>query len=121
MQRSTTAIIFVGVSPDTGRPMYTTPKDAPLSCTFEEAAKYATILDAHGYKDWRVPTKGELDVLFHNRAAIGNFNSSGSYPACWYWSSSQNNGYHAWSQRFSDGDQHYGGKGSASSLRCVRG
>ena len=57
--------------------------------TFNEAADYAAKLDAHGLHDWRVPTKGELNVLFNNRAAIGGFNVSGSPPGGWYWSSSR--------------------------------
>ena len=67
-----------------------------------------------------VPTKGELDLLFQNRAAIGGFNISGSYPAGWYWSSSQYNYSIAWDQRFSDGNQYYFTKYDGSSLRCVR-
>jgi hypothetical protein len=63
--------IYAGVSPDTGRPMFATPKDAPLTLTFDEAAEYAKELDAQGHKDWRVPAKAELNVLFQNRAAIG--------------------------------------------------
>src|SRR5439155_1650460 len=58
--------IYAGVSPDEGQAMYTTPKDAPLTYTFNEARKYAEELDACGHQDWRVPTKGELNVLFQN-------------------------------------------------------
>ena len=112
--------IFAGVSPDTGRAMYATPKDAPLTCTFNQAGEYASKLDAHGHQDWRVPTKAELNVLFQNRAAIGNFDTSGSSPAGWYWSSSQYD-YNAWTQRFSDGDRYYRCRSIQSSLRCVRG
>ena len=112
--------IFAGVSPDTNKPMYATPADAPLTYTFNQAQKYAANLDANGHKDWRAPTKGELNVLFNNRAAIGGFNETGSDPAGWYWSSSQ--GYYgdAWDQRFSDGSQNASFKGYDSSLRCVR-
>ena len=52
-----------------------------------------------------MPTKAELNVLFRNRAAIGGFDTTGSNPAGWYWSSSRfYNG--AWAQRFSDGIQY---------------
>jgi hypothetical protein len=34
-----------------------------------------------------VPNKGELNVLFNNRAAIGGFDESGDDPAGWYGSS----------------------------------
>lgn len=112
--------VLAGISPDTNKPMYATPADAPLTYTFNQARKYAANLDANGHKDWRTPTAGELKVLFKNRAAIGGFNEIGSFPAGWYWSSSQNRDLNAWGQRFSDGDQDYYGKNHASSLRCVR-
>jgi hypothetical protein len=44
---------------------------------FNEAHKYAQDANAKkfpDYDDWGVPTKGELSVLFNNRAAIGGFN-----------------------------------------------
>ena len=112
--------IYAGLSPDTDQPMYATPADAPLTYSFNQAQKYAAKLDAHGHHDWRVPTKSELNVLFQNCAAIGGFDESGSYPAGWYWSSSQSNDSYAWDQRFSDGNQYNGGKVGDSSLRCVR-
>jgi hypothetical protein len=111
--------VFAGISPDTHKPMYTTPAPAPLTMTFNEAEKYATKLDAHGHQDWRLPTKAELNLLFNNRAAIGVFyfqNSSG-----WYWSSLQCNTWDAWGQRFSDdGFQSNHDKDSHLSVRCVR-
>ncbi len=116
--------IYAGISPDTHKPMYATPKDAPGGYDFHQAAKYAKNLDAHGHKDWRAPTKGELNVLWENRdkgKLKGTFNETGSYPAGWYWSSSQVGSLDAWGQRFSDGYQYIGIKGSDSSLRCVRG
>jgi len=112
--------IYAGTSPDTGKAMYATPADAPLTMKWKAAMEYAAKLDAHGHDDWRVPTKSELNVLFQNRAAIGGFDVSGSNPAGWYWSSSQDYDYFAWAQRFSDGDQNYFYETSVSSLRCVR-
>jgi hypothetical protein len=113
--------IYAGVSPDTGRPMYTTPKDSGLCGEWRKAMDHAAGLDAHGHKDWRAPTKAELKVLFTHCAAIGNFNETGSIPGGWYWSSMQYGQYYAWAQRFSDGHQDYLGKPDAASLRCVRG
>jgi hypothetical protein len=113
--------IYAGISPDTGKAMYATQTDAPLTYTFNQAQKYAEKLDANGHMDWRVPTKSELNVLYNNRAAIGEFDVSGSNPAGWYWSSSQDIlSLNAWDQRFSDGNQDYYVKLNASSLRCVR-
>jgi hypothetical protein len=112
--------IYAGISPDTHRPLYTTPEDAPLTYTFNEARKYAAKLDAYGYHDWRVPTKGELNVLFQNKAAIRGFGVSLSGPAGWYWSSTEGNLYDAWVQRFSTGDQNTFITNFYSSLRLVR-
>ena len=109
--------------------MYTTPADAlvrrwlrppRLIYTCNQAQKYAETLDAHGHKDWRVPTKSELNVLFRNRAAIGGFNETGSRDVGWYQSSSERH-FLAWGQRFSDGGREGDFKIFASSLRCVRG
>jgi hypothetical protein len=113
--------VYAGVSPDTGKAMYAMPKDAPEPMEWAEAMKYAKDLDAHGHQDWRVPTKGELNVLFNNRAAIGGFNVTGSHPAGWYWSASEFYLWTAWDQRFSDGCQDYRlSKDLRSSVRCVR-
>ena len=52
--------IYAGVSPDTGRVMYSTPQDAAQTHTFGKATKYAAVLGAHGHTDWRIPTASEL-------------------------------------------------------------
>jgi uncharacterized protein DUF1566 len=112
--------IYAGASPDTGKPMYAAPADAPLTMKWKEAMDYAAKLDAHGHQDWRLPTKGELAALFSNRAAIGGFNVTGSDPAGWYWSGTQDDKWYAWGQRFSDGGQFNVRKVLRSSVRCVR-
>jgi hypothetical protein len=112
--------IYAGISPDSGKAIYAAAADGALIMTFEKAAMYAKDMDAHGHKDWRVPTKGELNVLFNNRTAIGGFNVTGSGPAGWYWSSSRNLSNDAWAQRFSDGTQYTSLRHDNSSLRLVR-
>lgn len=111
--------VYAVVSPDTHRPMYTMPRDAPLRFSFNEAAEYARYLNAEKYlgrDDWRVPTKDELNVLFNNREAIGGFEDAG-----WYWSSTKGDYYDALTQHFSDGTECWNSKYLDSSLRCVRG
>lgn len=115
-----------------GKPLYTTPVDAAarrwlrtdrLTHTFDEAQKYAAKLDAHGHKDWRAPSKSELNVIWENRYCgklKGTFNEIGSGDSEWYWSSSPGNYGGAWAQRFSDGQQYGDHRGGGSSLRCVR-
>jgi len=112
--------VLAGISPETNQPMYAMPADASLTMTFNEAKEYAAKLDAHGHKDWRVPTKAELNVLFNSRAPIGGFDVTGSYPAGWYWSASSRFTWYAWDQRFSDGDPLYDPKVNPSAVRCVR-
>ena len=115
--------IYAGISPDTGKPMYTTPRDAPTRFTFKKAAEYAKELDAHGHKDWRVPSKNELNVLYQNRnkgKLKGTFNDSGRGRGGWYWSSQTYYYCDAWDQRFSDGGQYLAIRIYNSSLRCVR-
>lgn len=115
--------VYAGTSPDSGEAMYATPDDAPVTGTFNDAAEYTRQLNAErflGQDDWRVPTKGELEVLFNNRAAIGGFDA-GSYPKGCYWSSSQYDKESLWNQWFYNGTQSVYGKEFHSSLRCVRG
>ncbi len=111
--------VYAGISPETNKPMFVTPADAPLM-GFNQAKEYAAKLDAHGHQDWRLPTKAELNVLYNNRRAIGGFNLYGPRPAGWYWSSSQDDDWSAWDQRFSDGTQCGLWKDGHSSVRCLR-
>jgi hypothetical protein len=113
-ERMTDGSVFAGISPDTGRPMFVQP-EVSLSATFNEALDYARDCNDCNYHDWRVPTKGELHVLFDARAAIGGFNAG------WYWSSSQDTNFSAWAQRFDDGRQSQRGLDMHSSLRLLRG
>lgn len=70
-----------------------------------------------GYHDWFLPAKNQLNCLYQNMTAIGNFRNAG------YWTSTQdtigNDG--AWFQRFDNGNQ---GtvitSNSTTSVRCVR-
>src|SRR5204862_68501 len=47
--------IYAGISPDSGKPMYTTPADKPLTHTFNGAAEHAKLRNAATYRshdDW---------------------------------------------------------------------
>ena len=64
-------------------------------CT-DGAAKLCHNLTEGGYDDWFLPSKDELNNLYLNRVAIGNFATN------WYWSSSEDNAINAWGQYFGD-------------------
>lgn len=85
-----------------------------------KAAVYCDGLSAHGHSDWYLPAQDELTVLYNNRVAIGGFNTSGSFPAGVYCSSSENNHQAVRSQRFSDGFQYDVAKHVGFPVRCVR-
>jgi hypothetical protein len=108
--------IYAGVSRSTHQPFYVAPKDSGVF-QWKEAMAFAAKNGS------RVPSREELDQVFEARnqgALKGTFNETGSNPAGWYWSSSQNIISSAWAQRLSDGYQYYDDKLNVSSLRCVR-
>ncbi len=77
--------VFAGSA--NGHNLFVTPNDLPELMTFKNAEKTVAAIAAHGHKDWRIPTREELKILYKNRIAIGNFTTvSGSRPAHWYWS-----------------------------------
>jgi len=80
------------------------------------------VASVHPKATFRVPTKGELNVLFQNKARIGGFNETGSHPDGWYWSSTEHRDYavSAWLQSFRDGFRGWNLKNAESSLRLVR-
>ena len=108
--------IYAGISKTTHEPFYVAPKDSGVF-------QWKAAMDFAAKEGARVPSKEELDQMhdaMDKGALKGTFNVTGSYPAGWYWSSSQSNYGYAWAQRFSDGTQYSNYKTSASSLRCVR-
>jgi len=52
-----------------------------------------------GVYNWYLPSRDELNMLYYNRAVIGNFLSA------YYWSSSQSDQNDAWCQNFNTGVQ----------------
>ena len=117
--------VFAGISPDSGKKMFATPKDGTPLMTFRDAGKYADYLSkskAFGHDDWRVPTKAELQLLFEvskKGALKGTFDVSGSDTAGWYWSSTPYVGFNMWSLRFSDGIVLLNSRDNISSVRFI--
>ncbi|MDO9254725.1 MAG: DUF1566 domain-containing protein [Bacteroidales bacterium] len=83
-------------------------------------ARLCADLSLNGFSDWYLPSKDELNKLYINMAAIGNFDTSS-----WglYWSSSEINFYtwtYAWIQKFSTGSQEYYYKTNSILTRPIR-
>jgi hypothetical protein len=68
--------------------------DFPQQLTWDDAKKTCDLLGDR----WRLPTKYELNDLFQNKIKIGNFKRSD-----YYWSSTEHDGYNAWSQHLFNG------------------
>jgi hypothetical protein len=82
-----------------------------------EAADYCDGLTAHGYSDWYLPAKDELDLFWNDGSPVaGVLTGSGN----WYWSSTESSYTSAWIQRFSDGSQYGSNKNVSRLVRCVR-
>ncbi len=81
---------------------------------------YATTVDTGGYNTWFLPAKDQLNCLYTNRVAIGNFDLT-SNP--YYWSSPEFAGvptFYAWYQYFNDGSQNVANKDNTLGARCVQ-
>jgi TolB-like protein len=83
-----------------------------------KAAQICAALDINGYKDWFLPSKDELNLMYTNlkQKGLGGFSNN------WYWSSSQGNTYDSWVRRFSDGLHDYSNllKNNTFFVRAVR-
>jgi hypothetical protein len=81
------------------------------------AAQRCVALNTGGYRDWFLPSKDELNLMYQNlkRKGLGGFSDG------YYWSSSQYNYVSSsWGQDFSDGSQYFSNKSNPRSVRCVR-
>lgn len=74
--------------------------------------------DANGaeFKDWRLPTKRELNLMY---LVYSNGNGA-NLNANYYWSSTEYDSYDAWFQSFYSGLQVIVSKDGADDVRAVR-
>ena len=97
------------------------------------AARIANEITLGGQDDWFLPSKDELNALCKwafgdtvnaicNNGGSGGLSltSVGGFSTFFYWSSSENGGNGAWSQRFLSGSQVGNGKSSSLDARPVR-
>ena len=66
------------------------------------------------YGDWYLPSKYELNLMFLQKATIGNFTNF------FFWSSTEDGSNLAWTQNFDGGSQLNSGKFNADHVRAVR-
>ena len=71
-------------------------------------------VNGQNFKDWRLPTKWELALMYLQRSAIGGFANA------IYWSSTEQFSLDAWWQHFGTGEQGTYTKGGALNFRSVR-
>ena len=114
--------LYAGLSPSTGKPMFTTHIDEPLTMSWHHAMKrHLKGLNRHGHEDWRTPSLAELNMLYENRDLLGGFNTSAGKFGGYYLSADECYQTSAYSQRFCDGHQDNIEKHHKLALRCVRG
>jgi len=80
------------------------------------AAKLCDTISINGYNDWFLPAKYQLNLLYQQKNRVEGF------AAYCYWSSTEYDESHAWSQGFNNGTQYNSYKGDYDYLcvRCVR-
>jgi hypothetical protein len=89
--------------------------DIRSGATWSEATSACSASRVGGFNNWRLPTSGELTVLYNRRTEIGGF------AAASYWSSSLGNwGNERSTRNFSTGSTSSSWDGSSLRARCVR-
>jgi hypothetical protein len=79
------------------------------------AAQRCSNLNILGFNDWYLPSKDELDLMYHNLKATNSYHFCG-----FYWSSSEWDNKHARIQDFSNGDKTNLDKNSIANVLAIR-
>ena len=75
--------------------------------------EYWVTLSGVNYRDWYLPSKHELDLLYQQKTIIGS-------PTGSYWSSTESTDVQAWKQIFDDGNQVSSSKDASNKVRAIR-
>jgi hypothetical protein len=113
--------IYAGISPDTQKAMYIAPAHIG-QMGWTAATKAAAQMEEKLKKNVRLPSAGELAVIFNNKAHIPRFDKpAGPGMGDGYWSSTESHGGQATVVKFSDGTKFNTNKSYLSaSVRFVR-
>jgi hypothetical protein len=87
------------------------PKSTETRLNWDDAKLYCFSLNIDGKTGWRLPTKEELDSIYH---------SENDFVCTFYWSSTEDSGSTAWNQNFDNGHQFYNFKVYGAYVRAVR-
>jgi len=82
----------------------------------DRAAQLCDALDYGGYKDWFLPSKDELNLMYENLCLEG----VGGFVDNYYWSSSEYDAYWSWNQGFCSGSQCRNHKELNLGIRAIR-
>jgi len=82
---------------------------------WEKAKRMCAEYRGGGYRDWYLPTKEELNLIYENLKKTGKIMDDN-----WYWSSSSSSTNSAWFQSFNSGGQDDLYKSGTISVRAVR-
>ena len=78
---------------------------------------YSVTVGGVNYGDWYLPSKYELNLIYGQKALIGDFPANK-----YYWSSTESDPFRAWNQDFNDGAQYSNDKDTTpiGGVRAIR-
>ena len=95
---------------------YNTKKIVSFSNEVDNAATICYKLSLNGYKDWYLPSKDEIYVMYHNLKAVG----IGKFSDGLYWTSSETDFMNAWVYNFVIGSETEQGITKKAHVRAIR-
>ena len=91
------------------------PDDENGNFAARACADYSITIGKTTYADWFLPSKFELDLLYHQKAKVGGFTNNN------YWCSNEYQFNSVWTQNFGNGLQHVSNSEAyANAVRAVR-
>jgi hypothetical protein len=84
--------------------------------SYEEAEELCEFLEIDGFDDWKMPSKGQLELMHKNLKE----NDYGNFALDSYWSSSKNGYHNVWGLSFSSGSKFDFDKTGEHYVRAVR-